>query len=180
MKRFFILISIFAMLAPALSAQGIGCCDVERCISEYKKAKDQREALSNEIKDKLRGLQEERRKIEALKEQVDLFTPGSNEWLDLQKKIRLGGAQIELDAQFLELQYERKLAELIAKLYDDVRREIKAVAETKGLKLVLMYVASAPQGRNDKEVTNNIMVRPVLYFDPAADLTAEVVSRLNK
>ena len=43
-----------------------------------------------------------------------------------------------------------------------------------------MYVATMPKGRNDTDVTNNIMVRPVIYFDPSADITAEVVSRLNK
>ena len=43
-----------------------------------------------------------------------------------------------------------------------------------------MYVSSMPKGRNDTEVTNNIMVRPVVYFDPSSDITAEVVNRLNK
>lgn len=180
MKPLITLLLLLPIVAAATSAQNIGCVDVERCITEYKKAQDQRTALKNDIDEKLRGIQEEKRKIDALKGNVDLYIAGSNEWLNLQKQIRLGGAQIELDSQLLELQYERKLAEMITKLYEDVRREIKNVAEAKGLKLVLMYVASSIQGRNDKEVTNNIMVRPVLYFDPAADITAEVVSRLNK
>ena len=37
-----------------------------------------------------------------------------------------------------------------------------------------------PKGRNETEVTNNIMVRPVIYFDPNMDITAEVVKNLNK
>ena len=48
------------------------------------------------------------------------------------KKIKLGAAQIEFDQQALEFETQQKLAELIAKLYEDVRREIKSVAEAKG------------------------------------------------
>jgi Skp family chaperone for outer membrane proteins len=181
MKRLMILLAALPIFASAVKAQNVvGCVDVERCISEYKKAKEQRATLKTEIEEKLRGLQEEKRKIEALKEQVDLFVPGSSEWLEFQKKIRLGAATIELEGQAFEFQYERKLAEMITKLYEDVRREIKNVAEAKGLKLVLMYVNTMPKGRNENDVTNNIMVRPVLYFDPGTDITAEVVSRLNK
>jgi Skp family chaperone for outer membrane proteins len=181
MKRLIILLAAVPILASALKAQSVvGVVDVERCISEYKKAKDQRAALKAEIDEKLNGLREEKRKIEALKDSADIWTAGSNEWLDLQKKIKLGEATIELEGQAFQYQYERKLAEMITKLYEDVKREIKNVAETKGLKLVLMYVNSAPKGRNDSEVTNNIMVRPVMYFDPNSDITAEVVNRLNK
>ncbi len=79
------------------------------------------------------------------KDQMDLYTAGSDEWLALAKKIGLGAAQIELDQQELQFKSAR-LAELIAKLYDDVRREMKNVAEAKGLKLVLMYVATDAQG----------------------------------
>jgi Skp family chaperone for outer membrane proteins len=181
MKRLIMLLLAVPVLASALQAQAtIGFVDVERCISEYGKAKEQRAALKTEIEEKLRGLQDEKRKIDALKENVDLYTPGSKEWLDLQKKIRLGAATIELESQAFEFQYATKLAEIITKLYEDVRREIKNVAEAKGLKLVLMYVNTMPKGRNETDVTNNIMVRPVLYFDPGSDITAEVVSRLNK
>jgi Skp family chaperone for outer membrane proteins len=181
MKRLITLVLALPILAAALGAQNtIGCVDVERCISEYNKAKEQRAQLKTEIDEKLRGLQEERRKIDALKEQIDLYVPGTKEWLDLQKKIKLGLATIDLESQAFEFQYAQRLAEVIAKLYEDVRREIKNVAEAKGLKLVLMYVNSMPKGRTESDVTNNIMVRPVLYFDPGYDITAEVVSRLNK
>jgi hypothetical protein len=37
-----------------------------------------------------------------------------------------------------------------------------------------------PKGRTETDVTNNIMVRPVLYYDPSTDITTEVVTRLNK
>jgi Skp family chaperone for outer membrane proteins len=181
MTRLMILFAGVLSLAAALPAQiPIGFVDVERCLKEYKKAAEQREQMTTEIQEKMRSLQEEKRKIDALKENIDLYTPGSQEWLDLQKRIRLQAAQVELDGQALDFQFERKLAELITKLYDDVRREVKAVAEAKGLKLVMMYVSSSPKGRNKSEVESNILVRPVLYFEPGADITAEVVSRLNK
>jgi Skp family chaperone for outer membrane proteins len=181
MKRLITLFLALPLLAWALPAQAtIGCVDVERCLSEYNKAKEQRKQLKDEIDEKVRGLAEERRKIEALKDTVDLYIEGSKEWLDLMKKIELGMATIKLESRAFEIQYAQRLAEIITKLYEDVRREIKNVAEAKGMKMVLMYVSSMPKGRTETDVTNNIMVRPVLYHDPSADITTEVVNRLNK
>ena len=68
MKRLITLLLCLPLLATVLNAQtSFGCVDVERCISEYNKAKEQRGQLKNQIDEKLRGLAEERRKIEALK-----------------------------------------------------------------------------------------------------------------
>jgi Skp family chaperone for outer membrane proteins len=194
MKGLLILLAAVFAVPTSLSAQthapapgtaqgqglAIGFVDVERCLKEYKKAEEQRKSMKSEIEDKIRALSEEKRKVEAAKDNKDLYTQGSQEWLDLMKKIRMQETQIELDGQALQFQYQQKFAELIGKLYEEVRKEIKNVAEAKGLKLVLMYVSTLPKGQNETDVTNNIMVRPVVYFDPGSDITAEVVSRLNK
>jgi Skp family chaperone for outer membrane proteins len=168
------------VFTASAKAQTIGLVDVERCMKEYKKADEQRTQLNAELNAKLNSLREEKRKIDALRDNLDLYVEGSKEWLDAQKKIKLGAAQIELDGQAIQIELSQKIAELIGKLYEDIRREIKSVAEAKGIKLVLMHIPSMPKGRNESEVTNNIMVRPVLFFDPNLDLTAEVVKNLNK
>jgi Skp family chaperone for outer membrane proteins len=181
MKSLLMLLAGVLAFSPSLRAQTpIGFVDVERCLKEYKKAEEQRKQLKAELDDGIRAIQEEKRKVEALKDQMDLYTAGSDEWLALAKKIKLSAAQIELNQQELQFKVQARLAELIAKLYADVKREVKNVAEAKKLKLILMYVASEPKGSNDTEVTNNIMVRPVMYFDPSSDITAEVIDRLNK
>jgi Skp family chaperone for outer membrane proteins len=181
MKSLLILLAgVFAVSATAGAQALIGVVDVERCLKEYKKADEQRLQLTSELEAKARALTEEKRKINALRENLDFFTEGSKEWLEQIKKIKLGAAQIEFDQEAIKVETQQKLAELIAKLYEDVRREIKLVAEAKGMKLVLMQISSMPKGRTDSEVTNNIMVRPVVYFDPNMDITAEVVKNLNK
>jgi Skp family chaperone for outer membrane proteins len=180
MKSLLIVFAAVFAFSTSAKAQTIALVDVERCMKEYKKADEQRTQLKAEIESKGRALQEERRKIDAIRDNMEIFAEYSREWLDAYKKVKLGMAQIELEQQTIKVETEQKLAELIAKLYEDVRREIKAVAEAKGIKLVLMHIASMPKGRNDTEVTNNIMVRPILYFDPNMDITAEVVKNLNK
>jgi Skp family chaperone for outer membrane proteins len=181
MKGLLILLAAAFAFTTSLRAQGqIGLVDIERCLKEYKKGEEQRKQMKAEIEERLRSISEEKRKIEALKDQMDLYTRGSQEWLDLLKKIKMQEGQVEFDQQALQFQYQQKFAEMIVKLYEDIRREIKAVAEDKKLKLVLTHVSSAIKANTETDVTNNIMVRPVVYFDPGTDITADVVSRLNK
>jgi Skp family chaperone for outer membrane proteins len=181
MKSLLILLAgLCAISLPARAQMLIGVVDVERCLKEYKKADDQRTQLKAEIDTRMRAVEEEKRKIAALRDNIELYVQGTKEWFEHAKKIELGAAQIKLDQQAIQIEFQQKLAELISKLYEDVRREIKSVAEARGMKLVLMNIASMPRGSNDTEVTNNIMVRPILYFDPNMDITADVVKNLNK
>ncbi len=172
------LLSLLSTLGVA--QQTFAFVDVERCFKEYKKAIEIDKLMKTEVDEKLRALDEGRRKIAAMREQLDLYTRGSDPWVDLTRKIKLEEVTNEVEQATVKFKTSKKLAGELAKLYEDIRREIKAIAESKGIKAVFIYIGSPVEGDSPPQVMNNIMVRPVLYFDPSLDLTADVVARLNK
>ena len=66
------------------------------------------------------------------------------------------------------------------KVYKEVRREAEAVARARNLKAVFMVADAKISGRTRDQVSSEILVRSVLWFDPSLDLTAELLRRLNK
>lgn len=176
-------VAFLALLsADVASAQGlpVGFVDVQKVFAQYTKAEELQGQLRKDFDQMVVGQRREKERVAAMKDGLELLVDGSKEQLEQLKKIRLAEIEIELNQRTLTFDLQVKWAEVLKKIYADVQREVKALAEEKGLKLVLMYQSSELKARNQDDVMNNILVRPVLYFDPAADLTADVLARLNK
>ncbi len=175
------IILLMAIVAIPVSAQvQIGFIDFQKCFEEYKKAdaqvKEQEKLLEAE-RGKIRIAEQ---KIIAMRDNLDLLTDGSPDQLELKKKIEVAKVDLNIDKELIAMNYQRMLVELLKKVYEDIRREVKAVAQEKGLKLVLLQASGDITGKTRQDVVNNILIRPVFYFDASLDITAEVVARLNK
>ena len=170
--------SLVAVAAPA--QQQFGFVDVQEVFKKYTKAKELQDQLEKDFEQMKVAQRREKEKVAAMRENVDVFVAGTKEHLDLLRKIRLAEVEIELNEQVVRLEIQVKWAESLRRIYKDVLVEVKAMAEEKGLKSVFMYQSGEINARNRDDVMNNILVRPVLYFDPSADMTADLVTRLNK
>jgi Skp family chaperone for outer membrane proteins len=170
--------SLLALAAPA--QQQFGFVDVQEVFKKYAKAKELQDQLEKDFEQMKVAQRREKEKVAAMRESVDVFVAGTKEHLDMLRKIRLAEVEIELNEQVVRLELQVKWAEALRRIYKDVLVEVKAMAEEKGLKGVFMYQSSEIAARNRDDVMNNILVRPVLYFDPASDITADLVTRLNK
>jgi Skp family chaperone for outer membrane proteins len=167
-----------AAQAPALP---VGFVDVQQVFAQYKKASELQDQLKKDFDQMMTAQRREKEKITAMKDASEgMFVEGSKEWLDQLKKIRLAEIELELNQRTIAFGIEDKWAEVLRKVYADVKREVKAVAEEKGYKLVLMIQSTEVTAKKRDDVMNNILVRPVLYFDPSSDLTGETLARLNK
>jgi Skp family chaperone for outer membrane proteins len=87
---------------------------------------------------------------------------------------------IELSEKSAIIQLEQDLVNHMKKVYKEVRREVEAVARERNLKAVFMVADAKISGRTREQVSSEILVRSVLWFDPSLDLTAELLRRLNK
>jgi len=120
-------------------AQGsVATVDMDRCVQNYKKGEEQRRKLKDEWDSAVRGLAAESRKLDAMKESLNSYKEGSSEWSAAAKKLKLGQAELELRKQAVAFEYQHKLAALLEHIYADVRRVIREVAESRGVKVVLM------------------------------------------
>jgi len=169
--------------APVLE---IGFVDVERVIQEYKKTREITRELDKRISEEKRLLAARkealRHKMDALDaleleaDDLDAMVKG----IQLKKEIALETVDIELSEKHALIQLEQGLVLHIKKVYSEICREAEAMARERGLKAVFMVANSKIEGRTRSQVNSEILVRPVLWFDPSLDLSSAMILRLNK
>jgi Skp family chaperone for outer membrane proteins len=169
-----------AAAPSAAPAFPVGFVDVMKVLAEYNKASELQNQLKKDLDTQAAGVRRSRETVAGMKESLEMLATGSKEWLDHMKKIRLAEIDVEITERSIKFDLEVKYAEVIRKVYADVLREVKAIAEEKGYKLVLAYQPGEISNESKNAALSSIAIRPVLYFDPGADLTAETLARLNK
>jgi len=175
------------MLSQVASAQGlaIGFVDVQRVIFEYKKTTDITTTLEKRIRQERTLVAQRKEALRTRMEALDDLRPEqSNDALlkrvRIEKEIALERVEIELSEKNALIQLEQDLVEHMKKVYKEVRREAEAVARDRSLKAVFMSADDKINGRTRNEVSSEILVRPVLWFDSSLDLTSEILQRLNR
>ena len=174
--------------AAPVAAQGssIGFVDVQKVIFDYKKTTEITKTLENRIRQEQSVL---RQKKEALRQKIEqLSDPDATEEKNaallrrarIKRDIALERVDIELSEKSALIRLEQDLVAHMKKVYKEVRREAEAVARDRNLKAVFMVADAKISGRTRDQVSSEILVRSVLWFDPSLDLTAELLRRLNK
>ncbi len=190
MVRFvsFSLLAIVLLGSAPVFGQGssVGFVNVQKVIFEYKKTQEITKTFENRIRLERNLIRQKREalraKLEALREQESEAIERNAALLERakkQKEIALDEVEIELHEKNTLIQLEQDLVQHMKKVYREVRRESEAIARERGLKMVLMISDDKIGGRTREEVSSEILVRPVLWFDPSLDLTSELLQRLN-
>ena len=181
MKTIFALALAAIFATEAAPAQGrMGFVNVQRVILEYEKTAAVTEQLEKELQARSGELRQERAKIQVMKEGLDLFETGSIEQLQEMKKIRLLEVEAELQEKNVQILLEQRLVAHTKKVYQELLKEVEIMARERSLQVVFMVNAREIEGMTRDQVGSNILVRPILWFDPQLDLTSELIQRLNR
>jgi Skp family chaperone for outer membrane proteins len=165
-----------------------GFVDVDRAIDEYKKTKDILDTLTKKVeqerqlvRQKKRALQEKMDALESLETEPGMDRAAAVlEQLKRTREIKLQQVEIELSERTSLFQREQDMVEHMKKVDQEICREAEAVARSRNLKVVFLTKDAKIEGRTRSEVNTEILVRPVLWSDPALDLTSEILQRLNR
>jgi Skp family chaperone for outer membrane proteins len=164
-----------ATLAPAVIA-GI---DMERVINEYDRYKESSETFKAEAMQKQKDLEVLLAEAKSLAERRDSFgvgTPDYQKYSDM-----LVDAQAKFEAQKNKIASDFTLREsnAVAEIYNDIRHIVDYIAKKKGVTFVVQV---GPNTNITGENPNDVMAavaRNVVWNDPSADITGEVVATLN-
>ncbi|MAG56994.1 MAG: hypothetical protein CMJ83_11930 [Planctomycetes bacterium] len=179
--------------APAAAgslAADFGFINVESVILQYKKTAEISGVLRKRLEQEKAAVAMKKDRLRARLASLDAGTlavePKQDrnaavlERIRAEKDIALERVEIELSEKNNIIQLEQDLVAHTKKVYDEIRREAEVIARERGLKAVFMVANPKIEGRTRSEVNSEILVRPVLWFDPALDLTTETVQRLNR
>ncbi len=172
--------AILLLLTAIATAQSVGFVNVERVVLEYKKTADISLQLEARLKDQREKVRQQRQALEQKREALELGDAAPLDRLQKERDLALERVELELAEKTVLLQQERDLVEHIRKVYIEVRREVAALGTEKGLSAVFLVNAGEAAGRTRGDIWDSIHRRAVVWHAESADLTNEVIKRLNR
>ena len=165
--------------AAAKTVFPIATIDLEAVIRGYEKAKFQEEQLKAESLAKqgqLKGIAAEAQQIA---KEMESLQPGSKDFKDRTAKLTELKAKFQAGKETLEGEFKMKMIENLASAYKEAQEMTTRYAQNKGIVCVIK-TSNEPINSNDPESVMGAISRPVMYSDPAIDITRSVLWNLNK
>lgn len=167
------MIRTFGLLALAMSVSAtpalaqaapltVGVFDADRILAESLAGK-QALALFNQLREQRTGeVQAQQIEFNTLRQQGLQATPGSPEAVSIQRRVEDKSLQL----QRLNEDIQNELGARQAALTEDITQKIAAIIDTLGSERGFTMIF-------------NIVQSGLAYFDPAVDLTDEIIARLD-
>jgi Skp family chaperone for outer membrane proteins len=134
-------------------------------------------AEQNKIREALKILSTE---IEAQEAGLRALKPESSDYLAQRKELIDNQARLEAEQKFYKEQGILKQYKWSKELYQDILRITSELAEQKGLDLVLRKDEIDLLALSVNEISETVRTHKVLYSGGCADISDEVVARLDK
>jgi Skp family chaperone for outer membrane proteins len=176
------------LVAPAVRAQDapvrVGVCNPAKVFQ----ALDERKAIEDRMTEERNKVKSDatKRKLEVddLKTARDQLKPESPAYQEKTNQMMEKAIQFEVWARVKEAEMGRAEKEQIRGLYEKIRDACREIAAEQKLDLVLAErkpeIPANMEQLNPKQLGDLLMANDVLYMNEKADVTQEVILRLNK
>ena len=164
--------------APRPAATVVGSIDLEAVFRGYEKTKFHMEQLKAEALAKQGELKGYATEAQQVFEEMKNFQQGTADFKARDAKMTKLKANMTAVKETAEREGQAKYAEIMATFYKEVQEKTAQVAKSKGITYVVR-VSNEAIDSQDPEGVMAAMARPVVYADPATDLTRWVVYNLN-
>jgi Skp family chaperone for outer membrane proteins len=156
----------------------VGTIDLETVFKNYDKVKAVQKELGAAIQVRKGELMKYDDEARSVVELMKKFNPGSKDYHDQENRLTELKAKMEASKEQAEREITLRQAETMATLYKEIQSYAKWVAQHRGITHV-MSSSSAPPSGSDPNTVMAAISRPVVYSDPANDITNDVVYYLN-
>lgn len=166
----------------ALADTKIAVVNVPEVSEKYERTKDLESHFDNVRKTLQQQRDELKQKAERMAKSLnEEFKPGTDEYRNRRKELAMLEAQLQYFVDSEGKQIEAELAESLRSIFGDIQTVIRAIAEEKGLDIVLVADAMPPGAPDTtQQIRQQIILQKVLYANARVDITADVVARLNE
>jgi Skp family chaperone for outer membrane proteins len=177
---------VVALLALPAVAQKMAFIDVEAVILNYKKTNEITAALEKRVQAEMEFLRQGRRAIQeryaALElEQFDESDPASLlQRLKREKEIVLAEVDLENRDKSQRQLREREIVEHMKKVYVEVVKEVEIYCSSQGISAAFLVNGRPIEANTRNGVSSEILIKQIVWRDPALDITDQIVRRLNR
>ncbi len=166
--------------ASGLDNTKIGVVSIRKIFQECKANTDYREKATIEQERMLSELDKLSKEIEAQKAGLKTLKSGTEEYLELVKKVLSKQGELEAGRAFAKQQFASKDQNWTTKLYKQILQITEEIARQKSLNLVLEKDESETiDSSTANELMLTIRTHKVLYSEGCLDITGEVMARLD-
>lgn len=145
-------------------------------LDEMKAELDRTQADGEAFQKEVKGRQEE---IEDLEADRDDFKVGSEQFDQAEDALKRAAMNLSAFVSLTELTETRRMQRAMLRVYNRVKTSLSALADQSGWTLVLMDDAIVPIPEDSRDVFGDISSRRVLYANPTADVTDQLIEYMN-
>ncbi len=160
---------------------GIALIDLSYVFENHPGFKQQLESLKQNVQTFEQELKQQQQQISSQRQQIASYKPGSQEYkrLDEVTTKQLAGLRVKMELKRKDVMEDE--ARVYYETYNEVLRVVQAIAESRGLNLVLRFDRESPQlaGGSDPRETLKLVNRPVIY-QRQLDISNLVIQELNR
>jgi Skp family chaperone for outer membrane proteins len=185
MTRTLVAAAALALAALPADAQDksfkVGVVNLRSCFDKDKveRVKDVDAELQKMAEDFARKLEDIKKEMERLQEQIKGLPPGSKLRQEKLAQLKRREADIKIEQDLGKSLYLDFYGDKKIEIYNEVRRVVDLLAKELKLDLVLRVEPSMLDEQDNETVTQRINTRVVLFHSEGMDITAQVVERLN-
>jgi Skp family chaperone for outer membrane proteins len=106
--------------------------------------------------------------------------PGTEAYEERRKELAMLEADLQWFVESENRRLEQNVANSLRSIFADIQEAVRAVAEEKGIDIVLACdELTRQQPENSTQVRQEILLQKVVYWKPSVDLTTDVIRYLN-
>lgn len=158
----------------------IGVVNVNKIFEGYSLTAEYEKQINVEFEEKMKAFQEMNEQIRSLQDELELFERGSQKWKDKNKELQQKIFYAAFFEKWEKQQFNDRLRDLTAKIYDDVRIAIEEYAKNKGYTLILKVEDLDLKSESRTELKLKINDRKVMYYKKSYDITNDIIKMINK
>ncbi len=180
--RLFMLSLALLVALPAAQAEEplkIGYVNLTKVLKEYDRRKEMENDLRNVTLSLRRDLESRMARINRYRDEIEQLAAGSEERRALEDEARAALARYQQASQENQEMFDRQSALMMTELYEDILRQVEALAEEEEYDMVLKNQVSELEPMSHDQAVLQISQRVVLYSKPEHDISEALIERLN-
>jgi Skp family chaperone for outer membrane proteins len=155
----------------------IAVIDLNHVMNKYVKAQNLVEELQKDGMQADTQLRKDNAQIEALKEKLKDFKPGTGDYRRLEEEITHRISDLKVRASIEQRDFQERQMKAMYKIYTEIAEEVKKYAEANGVLLVMDYSSDAVDP-NVPATIQRAVSKPFVY-QGGPDITDHVLNQLN-
>lgn len=182
------ILSVCLALASTMAAQGgappvgrVAVVNVPSIFERYLKTADLEATMQRRQEVFAGQVKEFRAEIDRVKRSLhEELKPGTPEYQERAKKAMVLETELQWFTETERQKHDKARADSFRQIYEDIRAAVGEVAGERGIAIVVaadQLPTETPP--NPAQTQNMIMLQKVIYWHPGADITEDVITRMN-